>query len=288
MKKSLLITGGSGYLGKSLISALSSTYNVVVLQNRKKFNVAKNKVKVVDGSLENIANWEKNLANIDIVIHLAGVTHSRDPEVYKKINTIGTENLVKYCKKYRIKQFVYISTRAIGRKCGAYGESKMMAEEIIKKSGIKYTILRVAEAYDENFETREGLGNLMSLISKSFMVPYPAGSSIKLAPVHKDDVIASIIATLGNSKAYFKTYTIAGPENLSFKQVEIRLAQQKDLSRVYIPIPIGLFKPIFYSTSGFLKIPATDQLKRLLGEKDGLSQNVAIDLKIYPRKFLVD
>lgn len=287
MKKRILITGASSFLGKTLVVTLKESHEIILLKHRKSLEkLEKEEVKIVHGKLENISAWETSLSKIDIIIHLAGITHSKDADLYKKINTDGTCSLIEAGVKHRIKQFIFISTRAIGECCGAYGNSKKLAEKYLKKSGLVYTILRVAEAYDEDFSATEGLGNLVNLIKKSLILPCPSNKNITLAPIHRDDVRDCIIATLSNSLTYFKTYTIAGPENLSLKEVATLIAKYQKLKRLFIPIPIFLFKFAFFIFSNLLGSSASDQLKRLLCKKDSLSNNVLTDLKVSPRKFL--
>jgi NADH dehydrogenase len=287
MKKKILITGASSFLGKTLVDAISELHEITLLKHHKSLKTTeKGEIKIVHGGLENISAWETSLSKIDVIIHLAGITHSKDANQYEKINTDGTCSLIEAGVKHGIKQFIFISTRAIGECCGAYGNSKKLAEKYLKKSRLVYTILRVAEAYDENFTTTEGFGNLVNLIKKNLIVPCPANKNVTLAPIHKDDVRDCIIATVNNPLTYFKTYTLAGPENLSLKEVATRIAKYQKLKRLFIPIPIFLFKFAFFIFSSLLGISASDQLNRLLCKKNPLSNYVATDLKVSPRKFL--
>ncbi len=282
-KKRLLLTGASSFLGSSLLQKLDENFHVTLLQHKKVLS-PKNNHEIIHGGLENIADLEDKLSEIDTVLHLAAITHTKDQDLYEKINTLGTNNLVEASKRHGVKQFIFISTRAIGPNCGAYGESKKMAEEYLKDSGVPYTILRVAEAWDEDFSKAEGLGSLLKIVQMSSVVPYISLKS-ELAPIHKDDVVSGILKTLNNPKTFYKTYTLAGPENLSMKEIIERIAKSKKVKRILIPIPETLAKIVFYLTS-LMKITPQDQLQRLLCEKEPLSKNVLEDLDLNPKIFL--
>jgi NADH dehydrogenase len=205
---------------------------------------------------------------------------------YEKINALSTRDLADLAKQKNASQFIFISTRAIGSACGAYGLSKEHAEHSIQNSGVAYTIVRVGEAYDTDWSKAEGLGSIATLIDKSPIIPYIASKKPLFAPIHKDDVLDGILATIENPSAYSKTYTLAGPENLTFKEVVERMCKKEKVRRLLLPIPIPLARVGFFILSKIFKRAPQDQLQRLLGAKQGLSKNVDTDLHIHPRLFL--
>ncbi len=224
--KKILITGASSFLGSGLTLALKDTYEVVVLEHKKPLGFMGQKIM---GSMENVNIWEKNLAGVDIVLHMAGVTHSRDPEKYFKINSDGTRDLVLTARKHNVKQFIYISTRAIGACCGAYGESKELGEKYIKESGVPYTILRISEAYNDNFSGPEGMNRFIKAVRKAPGVMFTTPRTLKcFAPIHIDDISRTIIASIENPKSLGTTYTLAGPEELSMPEVAERVLTQNN------------------------------------------------------------
>jgi len=258
----VFVTGASGYLGSRLIKTLEN----------------KHKVRTLSGNLNNPNAWESDLRESDCVIHLAAITHGTQDQ-YEEVNVIGTNNLITIAKKEKIKRIIYVSTRAVGNICGAYGKSKESAEHIIIESGIPFVIARPAEVYSSNLAGREGLGKLANIIKKFPIVPYIRDSRARVAPIHIDDVIASL-DILVNNPNLTGMYTLAGPETLSFRETIIRMCHYFGVKRILLPMPLFLWK-LIYRVSG-----TRDQLQRLLCHKDGLGKNVYEDLGIIPRKFL--
>ncbi len=281
--KRILVTGASSFLGSTLVEKLVGTYDVTVLEHRQKVKQLSG-VHVIHGGLENIGEWQETLAQIDIVMHLAGVTHSRDVQAYEDINHIGTRNLIQASVAHHVRQFLFVSTRAVSRNCGAYGESKLRAENELKKSMLNYSIFRVAESYDDSYSSREGIGSLAKLVAHSGIIPYIPDKEVTLAPIHRDDVVEALIQATHNPRAYQATYTLAGPETLGMKEVVTRIAQSMHVRRVLLPIPLSLVRSIFFLlTQSRLATP--DQLQRLTCRKEALSENVQRDLGVQPRKF---
>ena len=62
-------------------------------------------------------------------------------------NVLATKNLINYFKNRGVKKFIYISTRCAKMEAGSYGATKLIAENLIKESGINYIILRVSEVF---------------------------------------------------------------------------------------------------------------------------------------------
>lgn len=283
--KKIFITGTTSFLGETIFERLKNKFELIALEHNKPLKNPLG-ISVVQGSLENISSWQDKVPQVDFVIHLAGLTHSKNLDLYTKINTGGTMHLIDapFCRG--IQQFIYISTRAIGENCGEYGESKKKAEEYLKKSGIPYTIIRVSEVYEETFKTKEGLGGIARLIQKSPVIPYFSKKNVLLAPIHRDDVTEAILNSIGNPLSINKTYTLAG-QSLTMKEVMKKISVYYKKKNLLIPIPTIIAKIIFFIFGDILKILIPDQLKRLSCKKNNLSENVLIDLKINPKKFLI-
>jgi nucleoside-diphosphate-sugar epimerase len=108
----ILITGATGFLGKHLCKYLPKKKYVII--SRKKINFPKNFKVIVEKDIftKNVNWWEKKLANIKTVIHLAWTIDNKyyynSPNNYKCFN--GTLNLAIACRRKKIKRFVGIGT----------------------------------------------------------------------------------------------------------------------------------------------------------------------------------
>ena len=166
--KSILVTGGAGYIGSHVVKLLGeNNENVVVLDNLSKgFKEA-----VLYGELIVGNTGDKELVskiiqhyNVDTVMHFAAHTvvpeSISDPLKYYGNNTCNTRNLLECCQAYNVKHFIFSSTAAVYgmpdsesvneqsplAPINAYGTSKLMSEwmlrDLAQASKLKYVALR--------------------------------------------------------------------------------------------------------------------------------------------------
>ena len=166
----ILITGGTGLLGKALIEMNKDLHDLQALYlgdyNMPDGKSAKYmKVDICD---------KKNMGDIfsktapDIVIHTAGTANvdfcEKNHEKAWKANVYGTRIIVELCKKYDSK-IVFISTNAVfdGKDApyseesvpspiNSYGRMKLEAEEVVRASRLKHLIVRPILMYGWNDE----------------------------------------------------------------------------------------------------------------------------------------
>jgi NADH dehydrogenase len=283
-RQTIFITGGRGYIGSALITHLKPKYRILYLTRDSSNHIPG--ATAIHGSLDDIHVWQEHLRGVDIIIHAAGLTHARTRTEYEKENAENTRNFLHVAQSMNVRRFIFISTRAIGKACGAYGDSKEHAETEIRKSKLDWEIARVGETYDDDWSSSEGINKFARMIARRTFIPIISDPSITLHPIHRDDVAACITAmvTTPHPKS---TYTLAGPEALTFRQTAERIALH--MKKHIVPLPIPPF--IAYSAhavSARLGKGYPDQWRRLVCTKDALSTNVANDLGIHPRAFLKD
>lgn len=178
----ILITGGAGYIGRQIINLIDKKkFNIVVVDNlntTKKNYLPKN-IKVEKINILNKKKLEKlfSIYNFDGVIHLAAkcvVSESQKyPDIYYKTNIIGTKNIIKYSKKFKVKHFIFSSSCSIyGNSDGIvkennkkkpvsyYGKTKLIGENLIKRSfkntKIKFVILRYFNVVGADLKNKIG------------------------------------------------------------------------------------------------------------------------------------
>lgn len=154
--KKVLISGGAGFIGSSLaLKLLAEGYQVVVLDNLSPqihgkdlnnssytFNLIKDKVDFIRGSVTSSSDWDKALKGADIVVHLAAETGTGQSmyqvKDYVDVNINGTAILLDKLvndKSLSVKKLIVASSRAI------YGEGKYECDT----HGIVYPLSRQDE-----------------------------------------------------------------------------------------------------------------------------------------------
>ncbi len=171
-KKNILLTGASGAVGREILNMLAARhneFNITVFDRKTKisekiFSKFKKKVKIIYGNIVKEAELGNAVKNSDFVFHIAAVIPPLAddlPDLAYNVNVTGTKNLVESMKKNspnaflfysssisvygdRIKnQWIKTSDDLIPSARDEYAKTKILAEEIIQKSGLNWTIFRL-------------------------------------------------------------------------------------------------------------------------------------------------
>lgn len=275
----VFITGGTGKLGQAVVSSLIvAGHQPSILSRNASFPLA------VHGNLLEPESYAHALQGAQALIHLAALTHSANPDAYYTINARGTDLLLEACRAAGVRRFIHVSTQAVGKACGAYGESKAMAEDSVRQSGLDWTILRPAEVYME--VGREAIGRMIGSVRQGPMALYVADARALLAPVHRDDVVAAITAALCANQSIGKTYSLAGPEEFTQASFLRRLARLFAVRRVFVPVPLAVLRcaSAFFTLLGLKSPPfVPDQIPRMLCAKERCLDDAWRDLGFAPR-----
>lgn len=217
------ITGATGFLGKHLIPEIQ----------KLDFTILK-------GDLNDKAILNKNLKDVDTVIHLAALIKSRKKSPFYKVNALGTQNLVNACIKAGVKNILFISSYLADPfyKKSAYGQSKLKGEEIIKKSGLNFIILRPTLIYGEGDKS---LFKLIKLIKKSPIIPVFGHGNYYLQPVYVKNVVKAIKFILEKNIFNKKTYHLAG-KSLTYNEIIYQICKKLNKKRIKIHLPLWLMK----------------------------------------------
>jgi NADH dehydrogenase len=205
--------------------------------------------------------------DIDQVLHLAAVTHSNRSARYAEVNASGTLNLVAEARRAGIQRFTLVSTRAISPAGGAYSQSKIRAEEIVRDSGLAWNILRPAEVYGT--EGGEGISELIERCRQGRWVPVAGDGSPRLAPVYLDDVIEGLCRAV-TAPGHGGVHMLAGPEEMTYLELIRRLAAYFRTRPRTIGVPAGL---LAFAARALALLPLdkpplyADQVARLFSPK---------------------
>ena len=121
----ILITGGSGFIGKHLAKELCKKHKVRCFVRktikRKNLNYLTNlKIELFYGDILDQYSLEDAMKNIDAIFHLAGggnvtATFKRGYEKIRELNAIATENILKTAVRFKVKKFVHFSSADVVR-----------------------------------------------------------------------------------------------------------------------------------------------------------------------------
>jgi NADH dehydrogenase len=235
----ILITGGTGFIGKSLIKHLNEMgYPVRILIRPSKQSPQLPQGVAVDATVSSLAD-ERGLraamVGIDTIYHLASGEWYGTQASLLNTDIKGTQAVVNAAKDAGVQSIFYLSHLGADRS-SAYPvlKAKAIAEEYIRRSGINYTIVRSSLVYGPNDHFTTGLSQLLGVLPFIFLIP--GDGSTLIQPIWVDDIATALTWSLENEQMINKTVSIGGPEYLQFKRVIELIMQEIGIHRMLLGI----------------------------------------------------
>ena len=128
MKKTYLITGGQGFIGKAItLSLLNHGNKVIILDNnfrKKNFSLKHKNLQLINSDIRNIVNLNKIKKKIDTVVHLAAINGTRNfyekPNLVLEVGIKGIINIIDFCKNKKIKEIFLASSSEVYQNAPIY------------------------------------------------------------------------------------------------------------------------------------------------------------------------
>lgn len=205
-KSRILVTGGTGQLGKIFLKETDNEYFQTDVLTRNKTLGSTKSIRYINADLIKAETLSSLGTDYDSIVHSAS-----DPRNSDATDIIGTQNLLKRIKGNRIRNFMYISIVGVDKSNYKYYQDKLKAEELIIHSGIPYTILRVTQFHDFVYNRILNPAN-----PKNDFITVPDG--MKFQSIDLKDVCLEILRLLKNG-ATNSIKQIGGPEILKISDM---------------------------------------------------------------------
>jgi uncharacterized protein YbjT (DUF2867 family) len=227
MASRILVTGGTGTLGRHVVPQLRDAGNAVRVLSRRPHEAADG-IEYVTGDLLEDEGIEAAVDGAAITVHLAGGRKGDDE---------ATRNLVRAASRSGVQHLVYISvvgvdrvpvTSAVDRAMFGYFASKLGAERAVADSGLPWTTLRATQFHD-------GILLAVRQIAKLPVVPVPAG--FRFQPVDTGEVASRLVElTLGAPAGLVPD--LAGPRVYEMADLVRRYLRARGKHRPIVPVRI--------------------------------------------------
>ncbi len=203
-KPPILVTGGTGTLGRGVVTTLLSAGRDVRVLSRRAAD------RVPGGESFRGAGWAvgdlRTAAGLDeAVTGVTAVVHCATDQMHSRRDLAGTRNLIAAARRHGRPHLVYISIVGVDRIPIGYYRAKLEAERLIEESGLPWTILRATQFHDL-------ILYFCQLLALLPVMAVPAGISFQ--PVDADDV-AGRLSDLALGPPAGRLPDMGGPETLS-------------------------------------------------------------------------
>lgn len=237
----IAITGASGFVGRHLARQLASEGHELVLlargvDRRDTSAVDLPHARFVQVGLSDLVALEQAFSGCDAVAHCAGINREIGPQTFQNVHIEGTRNVVEAAGGTGVKKIVLMSFLRARPNCGSpYHESKWAAEEIIRNSGLDYTIVKAGMVY--------GLGDhMLDHLSHSLhTLPLFATVGVKEKPIRPlavDDLVHILRAALVDGRLTRQSVAVTGAEQLNLSEAARRVAGVMGKRILIVPAPV--------------------------------------------------
>ena len=292
----IAITGGTGFVGRHLARELFAQNHQVVLISRGK-DVRDESVRDLPGvSFQPIGTGfvdelARAFQGCDAVAHCAGINREVGEQTYERVHVIGTQYVVDAAKQAGVPRIALLSFVRARPDCGsAYHESKWRAEEIVRKSGLEYTILKAGMIYGRGDHMLDHLSHTIHSL------PLFATVGIReraIRPVAVEDVTRILVASLTQNRLTNQTVAVLGPARMRLSDAVRRLARLTKRPVLVFPFPITGHKILAQVFEKLMPIPLISSAQVFMLGEDmtqalprGVCSPLPHDLK--PRQRFVD
>jgi nucleoside-diphosphate-sugar epimerase len=240
----ILVTGGTGMVGSRLVRGLvdrGKRVRVLSLPGDPYASrLAGVDCRIVSGDIANRESLAHLLDEVKTVYHLAAVILSRDPDVFRRVNSEGTRSLVEASKAAGVNHFIYVSSAAVlSPESSAYAKSKFHAETIVRnQETMESTVVRPTLIYGHG----EGAEFRMfeRFLETHSIVPFIGRGRAKKNPIHVDDFIQALMEIADNPRTYGKVYNLGGGEEITIRNLARLIVRTKGIRRWFVPVPVPL------------------------------------------------
>ncbi len=217
MTSTVLVTGGTGTLGRLVVPLLREADLKARVLSRSKRESTDDGVEFVAGDLATGEGVDAAVAGVDTIIHLAGGP---------KGDELLATHLVRAANKAGRPHLFYISVVGADRESFAYFTQKREAENIIAASGLPWTTVRATQFNDLVFTVAKFLGKLP-------VVPVPSG--FRVQPIDASDVAARLVE-LAQGEPAGLVADIAGPKIYDLKDIVRSYLDATNRHRLLLPM----------------------------------------------------
>ena len=261
---SILITGGTGFIGIPLVKKLHELGHELKLLIRENSNTTPfkelNNIDYIIGDIQDIICLEKAVNNVDIIYHLAAYTAiwAKDKSIYYDVNVKGTENIANVALENNLKLFYVSSFTALGptppeavdetheneKFFMEYEKSKFQAKRLVKEiipKGLKVMIFYPGIVYGPgDFNV---FGRMLFDVMRGKILPLGVcpGKGEAITCVSYVFDISNALVDVINRDDLFGEEFILGGENVKFKEYLDLIAKiGRNKKSIKLPFPIAM------------------------------------------------
>lgn len=259
----IAITGGTGFIGTHLANRLKSEgHEVVCIDRRSRTDEG---VRSISSGLSDVARLIDSFKGCDAIAHCAGINRELGKQTYQRVHVEGTRNVVEAATALGIKKIVLMSFLRARPNCGSpYHESKWKAEEIVRNSGIDYTVIKAGVVYGRGDHLLDHLSHALHTFPLFALVGLKEKS---VRPLAVEDLVHVMRAALIDRRLKRQTIALLGAEEIYLKEAVRRVADVLGKKPLMFTLPVWCHELMAELFEVTMKVPLVSRAQvRILAE----------------------
>jgi len=292
-KQPVLVTGASGLVGIHTCRELSKNGWQVraLIRDPAKAAMALGQLPVEFrvGDVRDATALRSSLSGCGAVVHLAAIAIEKKGESYTESNTAATERLISAARAESVQRLIFMSQNgADSRSPYPFLHSKGVAQDSVKTSGLRWTVLRPSVIFGPEDQFVNVLGRLIRLTPKIF--PLPGGGTARFQPISVDDVARVVRLSLEKKETVNQVYDLGGAVPLTLREMTERIMTAMKTDRTLVGVPVKVLRPLVALAERLLpNPPVTSSLLDLLALDNTVAHNALTEyFKVVPIPFAAD
>jgi NADH dehydrogenase len=264
----IFIAGGTGFVGGHLKRELLKWGHTLRLLVHKRDTGDGDGVEQIEGDVTRVESFAQALNGCDAAINLVGIIREFPGRgvTFERLHVQATANVLAAAQQAQVRRYLQMS--ALGTRPDAvsdYHKTKFRAEEMVRASGLDWTILRPSLIYGPKDAFVNMLADQLRL---SPVMPVIGDGRYRLQPIHGDDVARCFALALEMPETIGRCFALCGNDRMTFNGLLDEVAAAMGKSAPYKPhAPLGLMKLIVPVMQQVPQFPITmDQVQMLIEE----------------------
>ena len=269
-KLKIAIVGATGYVARNLRRHLSTSPDIhMVSIARRQFDTFPNETSVIldtatiSSSRRDVFPPVSQLQGCDVMVTLIGAGRQSARDVatsYEESNVGAVRRAVDMCRSIGIKKLIYLSGLGVSPDIElAYFISKFRAEQLIKRSGLEYTIFRPSYIVGNNDHLHK---LLLEQAHTTKEITLPGSGNYNIQPIHIDDVSKIILNSFTSQRLRNKTVDLVGPDPIKLLQYFRIYAKLTDARLTHVDMELTLHCAVTHPAKSLF---STDDIGILVG-----------------------
>jgi len=271
----VLVTGGTGFVGEHVVHALRARelkVRALVRDPRRARRLSAWGAEIVVGDITDTTVLRAACVGITSIVHLVAIIRGSRAD-FERVMEHGTRNLVSAAENAGVGRFVLASALGLderSKNAVPYFTAKWEMERAVRSSSLEYVVFRPSFIFGEDGGV---LPTFVRLARLAPVTPIVGDGTARMQPIWVDDVAEVYARALDHPAAPGRVFELGGPEVVTWNEFWGRLKRVLGTRRPSVHVPIGILRAQAALTERLPGAPVTrDQLTML-----ELGDNVVTD-----------